>query len=248
MGNRWGNSGNSARELTLESIKEWELKGNHLNRRPGITQPPQQPVKDTSSKWQTKQRYRPSQQQTGLPPPSALSIRGKTNKQTKNQHKSHPIWSLHKPLDQTYGGRNQKEERIQPSSRKGIQLSLKPGKVKVKLLSRVWLFVTLWTVAHQSPLSMGFSRQEYWSGLPFPSPGDLKPWEKETSNTISFKKIMKRQRNTAQMKEQIRNTEVQINEEEIGKLPEWEFRIMIVKMAKGLKTKWRRCKNQLTKT
>ena len=35
------------------------------------------------------------------------------------------------------------------------------------------LFATLWTVAHQAPLSMGFSRQEYWSGLPFPSPGDL---------------------------------------------------------------------------
>ena len=34
-------------------------------------------------------------------------------------------------------------------------------------------FVTSWTVAHQAPLSMGFSRQEYWSGLPFPSPGDL---------------------------------------------------------------------------
>ena len=34
-------------------------------------------------------------------------------------------------------------------------------------------FVTLWTVAHQAPLSMGFSRQEYWSGLPFPLPGDL---------------------------------------------------------------------------
>ena len=33
--------------------------------------------------------------------------------------------------------------------------------------------VTIWTVAHQAPLSMGFSRQEYWSGLPFPSPGDL---------------------------------------------------------------------------
>ena len=33
--------------------------------------------------------------------------------------------------------------------------------------------VTPWTVAHQAPLSMGFSRQEYWSGLPFPSPGDL---------------------------------------------------------------------------
>ena len=35
------------------------------------------------------------------------------------------------------------------------------------------LFATLWTVAHQAPLSMGFSRQEYWSGLPFPPPGDL---------------------------------------------------------------------------
>ena len=39
--------------------------------------------------------------------------------------------------------------------------------------SRVWLFATPWTVAYQAPLSMGFSRQEYWSGLPFPSPGDL---------------------------------------------------------------------------
>ena len=39
--------------------------------------------------------------------------------------------------------------------------------------SFLWLFVTLWAVAHQAPLSMGFSRQEYWSGLPCPSPGDL---------------------------------------------------------------------------
>ena len=39
--------------------------------------------------------------------------------------------------------------------------------------SYVQLFVTPWTVAHQAPLSMGFSRQGYWSGLPFPSPGDL---------------------------------------------------------------------------
>ena len=45
--------------------------------------------------------------------------------------------------------------------------------MKVKLLSHVLLFATLWTVACQAPLSMGFSRQEYWSGLPFPSPGDL---------------------------------------------------------------------------
>ena len=42
-----------------------------------------------------------------------------------------------------------------------------------KSLSRVWLFATLWTVAHQTPLSMRFSRQEYWSGFPCPSPGDL---------------------------------------------------------------------------
>ena len=40
-------------------------------------------------------------------------------------------------------------------------------------LSRVQLFSTTWTVAHQAPLSMGFSRQEHWSGLPFPSPEDL---------------------------------------------------------------------------
>ena len=48
------------------------------------------------------------------------------------------------------------------------------AKVKVKSLSRVRLFATPWTVAHQAPLSMEFSRQEYWSGLPFPSPGDLR--------------------------------------------------------------------------
>ena len=44
---------------------------------------------------------------------------------------------------------------------------------KVKSLSRVRLFVTPWTAAYQAPQSMGFSRQEYWSGVPFPSPGDL---------------------------------------------------------------------------
>ena len=46
-------------------------------------------------------------------------------------------------------------------------------KVKVKSLSRVRPSVTPWTAAFQAPLSMGFSRQEYWSGLPLPSPGDL---------------------------------------------------------------------------
>ena len=42
----------------------------------------------------------------------------------------------------------------------------------MKSLSRVRLFVTPWTVVYQAPLAMVFSRQEYWSGLPFPSPGD----------------------------------------------------------------------------
>ena len=50
------------------------------------------------------------------------------------------------------------------------------------------------------------------------------------------------------MKEQTRNTEVQINEEEIGKLPEKGFRIMTVKMIKTLKTEGRKCTGQLTKT
>ena len=45
--------------------------------------------------------------------------------------------------------------------------------MKVKSLSCVQLFMTPWTVAYQAPPSMGFSRQEYQSGLPFPSPGDL---------------------------------------------------------------------------
>ena len=45
--------------------------------------------------------------------------------------------------------------------------------MKVKLLSYVQLFGIPWTVAYQAPPSMGFPRQEYWSGVPFPSPGDL---------------------------------------------------------------------------
>ena len=56
------------------------------------------------------------------------------------------------------------------------------------------------------------------------------------------------QRNTTQMKEQTTNSEVQINEEQIGKLPEKEFRIMIVKMIKTLENRMGKCKNQLTTT
>ena len=49
--------------------------------------------------------------------------------------------------------------------------SVLKSRSEAKSLSHV--FATQWTVAHQAPPSMGFSRQEYWSGLPFPSPGDL---------------------------------------------------------------------------
>ena len=60
---------------------------------------------------------------------------------------------------------------------------------------------------------------------------------------------MKRQGNTTQMKEQTRNTKVQINEEKTGKLPEKEFRIMIVKMIKKLESKMEKLtKDQLSKT
>ena len=57
-----------------------------------------------------------------------------------------------------------------------LRSPLVPSSISVwwwKSLRRVRLFASLWTIARQPPLSMGFSRQEYWSGLPFPSPGDL---------------------------------------------------------------------------
>ena len=59
---------------------------------------------------------------------------------------------------------------------------------------------------------------------------------------------MKTLRNTTQMKEQTRNTEVQINEQERGKLPEKEFRIMIVKMIKNLESKMEKVQEKLTET
>ena len=58
---------------------------------------------------------------------------------------------------------------------------------------------------------------------------------------------MKRQRNTAQMKEQTRNIDVQINEEEIGKLPEQDFRIMTVKMIKNLENRMKRMHESINK-
>ena len=55
----------------------------------------------------------------------------------------------------------------------------------VCMLGHVHLFATPWTIAHQTPLSIGFSRQEYWSGLPFPSPGDLSNPGIKTESLVS---------------------------------------------------------------
>ena len=71
--------------------------------------------------------------------------------------------------------------------------------------------------------------------------GDLK------HNNLKKKNKMKRQENTAQMKEQTRNTEVQINEKEIGKLPEKEFRIMIVKMIKNVENETEKMQEWINK-
>ena len=61
------------------------------------------------------------------------------------------------------------------------------GKVKVKLLSHVRLFATPWTVAYQAPWSVEFSRQEYWSGLPCPSPERIFPTQGlNRNNSIYF--------------------------------------------------------------
>ena len=62
---------------------------------------------------------------------------------------------------------------LQARTLEGVAISFSNAwkwKVKVKSLSHVWLLVTPWTAAHQAPPSMGFSKQEYWSRLPFPSP------------------------------------------------------------------------------
>ena len=61
--------------------------------------------------------------------------------------------------------------------------------VMVKLLNRVRLFETLWTVAYHAPPSLGFSRQEYWSGLPVPSPGDL-PYQELSPGLLHCRQIL----------------------------------------------------------
>jgi len=93
------------------------------------------------------------------------------------QKTSQFIWK-HKSVFLTSQSNLEKEEwswRNQPSWLQTIlqSYSHQDSMVKVKSLSRVQLIVTPWTAAYQAPPSMGFSRQEYWSGVPLPSPEDL---------------------------------------------------------------------------
>ena len=159
-----------------------------MNTIPGNTQPPVAPCQDALSKQQPKQKYKPNPQQTGLPPHSALPVRGKT----KNKQKLSTNLTLYK------NDTNHWTNLRRAETKRKKEFNLLQGKNSTF----------------------------------------LDAWEKETSNTISLKKkIMKRQRNTTQMKKQIRNTDVQINEEEIGKLPEKKFRIVIVKVIRNLENR-----------
>ena len=87
---------------------------------------------------------------------------------------------------------------------------------RVKLLSHVWLFVTLGAVACQAPPSTGFSRQKYWKGLPFPSPGNLlDPWIKLGSPVLQQTLYHLSHQGSPQMKLtsfQITNTHTQSQE------------------------------------
>ena len=72
-----------------------------------------------------------------------------------------------------YSNKTRKERELQTVSKKYKGPQETTLTLTLKSLSRVQLFATPWTVAYQAPPPMEFSRQEYWSGLPFPSPGDL---------------------------------------------------------------------------
>ena len=78
---------------------------------------------------------------------------------------------------------HQRAPRWAPCATQQVPTSYLFNKCMLSLFSCVQLFATLWTVAHQTPLFMRFSRQEYWSGLPFPTPGNPDP---ENQTHISY--------------------------------------------------------------
>ena len=124
-------------------------------------------MQDISSKLQTKQKYKPNQEQTYYhftqPSPSEEKQR---NKQQQQQ------LSTNLTLYEAYTKHWTKLRRAEAKKKKEFNFEAW-GSEPVRLLSGVWLFAILWTVAYQAPSSMEFSRQEYWTRLPFLSPGDL---------------------------------------------------------------------------
>ena len=96
----------------------------------------------------------------------------KLSQRKRNARQSGCLRKLYKAEERReVKGKGERERHIQLNAE--FQRILRRDKVKVKLLSRVRLFVTPWNVAYQAPQPMWFSKQEYWSGLLFPSPGDL---------------------------------------------------------------------------
>ena len=106
-------------------------------------------------------------------------------------------------------------------------------RMKVKSLSRVQLFATLWTVAHQAPPSMGFSRQEYWSRLPFPSPGDLPdPGTEPRSPTLQADALTSEQPGKPQTIPKTKNSDIIIVQCNVSfEFPEQFFNIISLKKA-----------------
>ena len=147
-----------------------------------------QPVQDASSTQQQQQNYKLNLQQTGWTPHSALLIRGKINKSSAPYMKltqttgpasaaaAKSVLScstLCDPIDGSPPG-SHVPGILQARTLEWVAISFSnvwKWKVKVKSLSRVQLIATPCTAAYQAPLSVGFSRQEYWSGVPLSSPG-----------------------------------------------------------------------------
>ena len=73
-----------------------------------------------------------------------------------------------------------------PGKNTGVSCHFLLQCVKLKSLSRVRLLVTPWTVAHQASPSMGFSRQEYWSAVPLPSPSEVSSWAESYTPIITW--------------------------------------------------------------
>ena len=100
------------------------------------------------------------------------STAGMTEQQDKEQGRFLGLWWLQRAAS-SYLGQLLCEWERTPTSFKPLLFVMLCVCAPLSCFSYVQLFVMPWTVAHQAPLSLGFSRQEYWSGLPFPSPGAL---------------------------------------------------------------------------